>query len=205
MTENQSTTRSKKSLRERWLHRFSQGLSRQSKSSRAPSPDPSRGKVDYANVEPGGEEDAELGATVDCSQDQESENNHGETNTGAANWAQEDMWKIAEVELRRDRTKKKLLDAYYDILKSKLKEDLEPAGTPERQKQLSVFILSESKSFRDPDKSAKFASVLMKAANCILKAEKVFSAASQPFLPASIACAGVMLILSVSSSLTTYA
>ena len=47
--------------------------------------------------------------------------------------------------------------------------------------------------------------MLKKAADCILKAEKVISAAAQPCLPASIACAGVMLVLSVSSLLLLYA
>jgi len=49
--------------------------------------------------------------------------------------AQKDnMWMIAEDRLRQDKKKKILLDRYYDILKSKLKEDLKPAGTLERQK-----------------------------------------------------------------------
>jgi hypothetical protein len=148
------------------------------------------------------EEEAKLGAATDGSQDQEGENTELGTNVDAANSAQDnDMWKIAEAQLRRDKKNKKLLDAYYHILKSKLGEDLEPAGTPERQKQISAFIVSESKSFHDTSKLHKFAHVLKKAADFILKAEKIISAAAQPCLPASIACAGVMLVLSVSFSL----
>jgi hypothetical protein len=157
---------------------------------------------DDQNVESDDEEDAELGTATDGSQYQENENTGPETNIDAADSAQEDeMWKIAEAQIRRDKKKNKLLDAYYGILKSKLKEDLEPAGTPERQKQISEFIESESKSFHDTSKLGDFASVLKKAANCTLKAQKVISAAAQPCLPASIACAGVMLVLSVSPSL----
>jgi hypothetical protein len=148
------------------------------------------------------EEDVELGTATDGSQDQENENTELGTNTDTADSAQEnDMWKIAEAQMRQDEKKKKLLDAYYNILRIKLREDLEPAGTPERQKQISAFIVSESKSFHDTRKLCKFANVLKKAADYILKAEKVISAAAQPCLPASIACAGVMLVLSVSFSM----
>jgi hypothetical protein len=157
---------------------------------------------DNQNVESDDDKDAELDATTDRSRDQEKANTDPETNTDAADSAEEnDMWKIAEDQLRQDEKQTELLDAYYDILKSKLKKDLNPAGPPERQKQISAFIVSESKGFHDTSKLGKFASVLKKGADCILKAEAVISAASQPCLPASVACAGVMLVLSVSSSL----
>jgi len=153
---------------------------------------------DNQNVESDDDEDAELDAATDRSRDQENAN----TDPDAAGSAQEnDMWKIAEAQLRLDKKQRELVDAYYDILKSKLKKDLNPAGTPERQKQISAFIMSESKGFHNTSKLGKFASVLKKGADCILKAEAVISAASQPCLPASVACAGVMLVLSVTSSL----
>lgn len=208
-----------------WLQLFSRGRPRQS--SRTPSPIPSGGKADDTQATAGASaseleisvkheakraaatngtipviklddkaddnQDAELNATMDGSQDQGNEN----TDLDAA----DNMWTIAEVRLRQDKQKNKLLDRYYDILKSKLKEDLEPAGTLERRKQITAFIESESKHFHDTSKSGEFASVFKKAADCILKAEKVISAAVQPCLPASIACAGMMLVLSVSSSL----
>ncbi|CZR53464.1 uncharacterized protein PAC_03342 [Phialocephala subalpina] len=149
---------------------------------------------DNQNVESDDDEDAELDAATGRSRDQENSN----TDPDAAGSAQEnDMWKIAEAQLRLDKKQTELLDAYYDILKSKLKKDLNPAGTLERQKQISAFIVSESKGFRDTSKLGKFASVLKKGADCILKAEAVISAASQPCLPASVACAGVMLVLSL--------
>jgi hypothetical protein len=157
---------------------------------------------DNQNVESDDDEDAELDAATDMSQDQENANTDPEANTNAAGSAQEnDMWKIAEAQLRLDKKQTELLDAYYDILKSKLKKDVNPAGTPDRQEQISAFIMSESEGFNDTSKLGKFASVLKKGANCILKAEAVISAASQPCLPASVACAGMMLVLSVSSSL----
>jgi hypothetical protein len=93
---------------------------------------------------------------------------------------------------------------YYGILKSKLKKDLEPAGTRERQIQISAFIMSESNSFYDTSKLGIFGSVLKKAADCVLKAEMIISAATQSCLPASIACMDVMLVLSISSLLRLY-
>jgi len=157
---------------------------------------------DNQNVESDDGEDAELDAATDRPRDQENANTDPETNTDAAGSAQENnMWKIAEAQLRLDKDQAKLLDAYYDILKSKLKKDLNPAGSPERQKQISAFIESQYEGFHDTSKLGNFASVLKKGADCILKAQSVISAASQPCLPASVVCAGVMLVLSVGSSL----
>ena len=114
------------------------------------------------------------------------------------------MWEIAETQLRQDKKKNELLDAYYEILESKL-EGLDRSSTPQKLKQISSFIESESKRFQDTSKLGTFSSVLKKAVDCILRAEKIISAAAQPCLPASIACAGVMLVLSVSSLLRLYA
>jgi hypothetical protein len=160
---------------------------------------------DDQNIEVDDNEDAELGAAADGSQDQENQNTGPEMIEDDTTSAQEDnMWSIAETQLRQDQEKNKLLDAYYDILKSKLK-DLDSSDTFERQKQISAFIESESNTFQDTRRLGKSASVLKKAADCIVKAEKVISAATQPFLPASVVCAGVMLVLSVSSLLLLYA
>jgi hypothetical protein len=138
---------------------------------------------------------AEQDAATVKSQDQENEKN---SDPDAADLNQNyDTWKIAEVQLRQDKTKRKLLDAYYDILKSKLNGDLEPAGTPERQKQISAFIVSESKSFQNTNNSGGISQVLKQASSFIVASKDVVTAASAPCLPASIACAGMMLILSV--------
>lgn len=216
----------------RFLHASSRNRSRQS--NHTPSPAPNKGETDSVRasssipeirpavklddklngkpddksddnqkVESDDEENAKLRATIDISQGQKNGNNP-ETNKGVTDLAQgSDMWKNAEAQLRRDEKKGRLLDAYYDILKFKLK-DLKPAGTTERQKQISTFIVSEYGSFDDTKKLGGFAEILKSAANRILKAERVISAAAQPCLPASIACAGVMLVLSVSSSLRPY-
>jgi hypothetical protein len=135
------------------------------------------------------------------SRQQKNESTDPDTNTIAADKAQDgNMWEIAEDELRKDPEKNKVLDAYYSILESKLKKDLEPTGTPDTQEQIFAFIVSESKIVRDTSSLDRFGSVLKKASQCVLKAKDVISAAAQPCLPASIACAGVILVLSVSSS-----
>lgn len=184
MSENQADGRSKKTM-ERLKGLFRDPaqpgrlnpFSRHScEGSRAPLPVPSRGKVDNASASAG-------------------------ANTQLTNSVQEDdMWKSAEAELRQDKKMNKLIDAYYEIMDAKLK-NLNSVSTPERQKQISDFIESESQTLQDANKSGTFASVLKKAATYILKAEKIISSAAEPCLPASIACAGVMLVLSVSSPL----
>lgn len=155
---------------------------------------------DRVDVNSDNDQNAELGAATDGSQDQENQNIGLKPNTDAADSPQDSMWKIAETQLRQDKKKNELLDAYYNILKSKVK-DLDSSSTPKMLKNISIFIESESKRVQD----TTFSSILKKAADCILKAEKVISAAAQPCLPASIACAGVMLVLSVSSLLLLYA
>ena len=96
-----------------------------------------------------------LGATTDGSQDQENQNIGLKPNTDAANLAQEDnMWRIAEAQLRQDE-KKRLLDAYYNILESKL-GNLASSGTPKTLEQISAFIESESESFKTPESWAHF-------------------------------------------------
>jgi hypothetical protein len=214
MNENQAAGRSKRSR----LKALLRGSDHSCQSSRAPSPVPSRGKADNASVTAGASSstpeirpsvghDAQLVARANATipaiklDDRLDGKSDGDQNVES-----DDMWEIAKDQLRQDEKMNKLLDAYYDILNSKLK-DLETSGNTERQtqKQVSTFIVSVSESFRDTSKLGTFASVLKKAADCILMAEKVISAAAQPCLPASIACAGVMLVLSVSSSLRLYA
>ncbi|KAH9208496.1 hypothetical protein DL95DRAFT_479856 [Leptodontidium sp. 2 PMI_412] len=105
------------------------------------------------------DQNAQLGTATDGSQDQENQGIGLKPNTDAADSAQEDnMWKIAEDQLRQDKKENELLDAYYDILKSKL-NDFDSSNTSERQKQISAFIESESKIFEDASKLGPFANV----------------------------------------------
>jgi hypothetical protein len=213
MKKNQATGGSNSRLEplKRLLHPFSRGRSRAS--SRSTSPVPGNATVDdvpstattsvstlvvRSDDKPDNKldevQDAEQEATVK-SQDQEIEN----SDPDAADLTRDyDAWKIAEVQLRRDEKNRKLLDAYYDILKSKLTEGLEPAGTPERRKQISTFIESESEKFQNTNSLGTIGQVLNRASNLIVASKNVVVAASAPCLPASIACAGIMLILSVS-------
>ena len=108
------------------------------------------------NIESDDKENTELRAATDGSQ-QENQSNDLETNTDAADSAQEDnMWKIAEAQLRQDKKKKnELLDVYYTILKSKVK-DLDSSNTPKMLKQISAFIESEAERFQDTSKLGAF-------------------------------------------------
>jgi len=199
MNEKQAAGRSRKSELKDKLRKRLQSSSHQT--SRAPSPIPSGGAAENINdsATAGASSSISVGL-ADGSQDQNT-NLEMETGVARADPAQ-DMWTIAETQLRLDEKKNKLLDAYSDILNSKL-DNVDCSSTPDKQKQkqISAFIDSEARSFHDAGKLGTFANVLKKAADCILKAEKVISAATQPCLPASIACAGVMLVLSVSSPL----
>lgn len=86
-------------------------------------------------------------------------------------------------------------------MKSRLKDDLKPTGTAERREQISAFLVSEYDGIHNASKSGKLAVIFQKAANYILGLRNLISTNGQPDFPASIACAGVMLILSVRTTL----
>jgi hypothetical protein len=218
--------RSKKSRLERLKERIGIGSqpdglrppSRSSSSSRlsrrGKSPDPKNEKAENAQftasanavnpeIKPDDNEDARPDATKEpfpqVKQDQKNKDTNLEPKTDATE--DDDMWKIAEDQLREDQNKRKLLDAYYDILRSKSGAKLEPAGTPKRKEQICTFIVSESKRLPDSSKLGRFGDVFQHASKYVIAAKDVITTAAAPCLPASIACAGVMLILSVSWSL----
>jgi hypothetical protein len=221
MNNNQAAGSSKKSRRARFrelLPSFARGRSRAS--SRATSPIPGKGIAD--DVPPPGAASAStleirparhpddgviastkavtptLTITLDDNLDDSSEGGQDAEQDTPDLARQYDTWKIAEDKLRQDKKKRKLLDAYYEILKSKLNEDLQPAGTSARRNQLCAFIVSESKNLQDPKNSGRVSQVLKQACGFIVASKHVVTAASAPCLPASIACAGMMLICSVS-------
>jgi hypothetical protein len=214
MTKKQATSGNKKSgrrLLKELLRSFSRGHSRAPSS--ATSPVPGKAMADDAlsttttsalalemrldhklDDELDDWQDADQDAATVMSQDQANEN----SGPDAADLTREyDTWKIAEIQLRQDKKKRKLLDAYYDILKSKLNEKLEPAGTPERKRQISAFIDSESKNIQNTNHLGVMGQVLKQAFSFMVRSMDVTAASARCF-PASIACAGMVLILSVS-------
>lgn len=116
-----------------------------------------------------------------------------------------DMWAIAERELREDPQKREKLDRYDKILEDHFKSKLEPIGTPKRREQFREFFESEVKNLTSIDSETRLqgcknkAKRFLKAAvDCVLATRDIIAAASAPCLPASVACAGVTFLLSVS-------
>lgn len=117
-----------------------------------------------------------------------------------------DMWAIAAEKLRKDPRKREKLDKYNGILEARFKTKLKPIGTLERREQFLEFLNSEIEHLNNTTKSEtrlgrcsnKAKRFLRTAADSIIATKSVITAATTPCLPASVACAGVTVLLSVS-------
>lgn len=117
-----------------------------------------------------------------------------------------DMWAIAEEKLRKDPRKREKLDKYNGILEAYFKTKLQPVGTPERREQFLEFLNSEIEQLNSATNSGtrlgrcsnKAKRFLRNAADSIIATKGIITAATTPCLPASVACAGVTVLLSVS-------
>jgi hypothetical protein len=126
--------------------------------------------------------------------------------TAAANPTKDnDMWAIAEENLRRDPPKRKILEEYDRILEDHFKSKLEPIGTPERRAQFLVFLNSEIEHLNSIDGETRLSRCTNKAkrflktaVDCVIATKDIVTVAAAPCLPASVACAGTMFLLSVS-------
>ena len=135
-------------------------------------------------------------------QDHESKESKLEMKTTATNSSKDDdMWMMAETQLRKDQAMSKILDTYYDILNSKIGAKLERVGTTNRQQQICNFIDSESNTLHSSGFRGQTKCAFDQAFKYVLAAKDIINTAAAPCLPASVACAGVMLLLSVSWSL----
>jgi hypothetical protein len=125
--------------------------------------------------------------------------------TAAANSNKDkDMWTIAEEELRRDAQKREKLETYDHILEDYFGSKLEPIGTLERREQFLGFLSSEIEKLNKTDsetrlkpRSNKAKRFFKSAVACIIASKDIITAATTPCLPASVACAGVAVLLSV--------
>lgn len=116
----------------------------------------------------------------------------------------DDMWAIAEEKLRGDPKIREKLEKYDDILKGHFKSVLKPIGTAERRGQFLGFLNSEIEHLKSNEsetqlgrcrnKSKRF---LKAAVDCVIATKDIITAAPAPCLPASVACAGVAVLLSV--------
>jgi hypothetical protein len=115
-----------------------------------------------------------------------------------------DMWKIAEEELRRDPQKREILEKYDHILEAHFKSKLEPIGSLERRQQFLGFRNSELASLSPAGTDTKLSRCSNKAkslvkgtVSTIVASKDIITSATAACLPASIACTGVMVLLSV--------
>ncbi|KAH0538836.1 hypothetical protein FGG08_004612 [Glutinoglossum americanum] len=114
-----------------------------------------------------------------------------------------DMWRIAEERLRQDPQKNQKLEQYDHILEQYFGSKLEPVGTMERRKQFREFLDLETKKLNDIDSDTRLSRCSKKAkrffksaVNCVVASKDIVAAAAAPCLPASVACAGAMFLLS---------
>lgn len=117
-----------------------------------------------------------------------------------------DMWTIAEKELRTDPRTCEKLEKYDRILHNRLGSALEPIETPERRKQVLDFLDKEIERLNSLDSETRLRSFKRKAGrffksavNFVAATQTIINAASSPCLPAAVACAGVTVLLSVST------
>jgi hypothetical protein len=116
-----------------------------------------------------------------------------------------DMWTIAEEKLRNDPQKCKKLEKYDRILEDYFGSKLKPVGTLERREQFLGFLRSEIEKLNKTDSETRLSKCSNKAkrffqsaVRCIMASKDIITAAATPCLPASVACAGVTVLLSVS-------
>ena len=116
-----------------------------------------------------------------------------------------DLWAIAEEKLRCDPNTKATLEEYDRILQEEEKSQLEPFTKEERKLQAARYLESKVKELQEIKDGtrlagfrAKIKRFLRSAADCIIEAHVVIGPATSACLPASVACAGVTLLLKVS-------
>ena len=116
----------------------------------------------------------------------------------------DDMWAIAEEKLRGDPKKREKLEKYDDILEVHFKSVLKPIGTAQRRGQFLGFLNSEIENLSSKESKTqlgrcrnKAKRFLEAAVNCVIATKGIITAAAAPCLPASVACAGVAVLLSV--------
>jgi hypothetical protein len=115
-----------------------------------------------------------------------------------------DMWTIAEAELREDPQKREKLEKFDRILEDHFKSKLKPVGTLERREQFLGFLGSEIEKLNKTDSETRLRKCsnrakrfFKSAVDCIIASKDIITAAATPCLPASVACAGVSVLLSV--------
>jgi hypothetical protein len=118
-----------------------------------------------------------------------------------------DMWTIAEMKLRADPQKRKKLEEYDSILENHFGSKLKDLGTLERRKQFLELLNSEIHILNNINSDSQLSGCSRKAkrcfksaVGCVVASKSIITTAASPCLPAAVACAGVMVLLSVGQS-----
>jgi hypothetical protein len=116
----------------------------------------------------------------------------------------DNIWLRAEKTLSEDNEKKKIFQAYLEILESEFGTKLKPSGTADRQKQLCQLLDSKTQELEDKwkvrfgDHDKQIGNLLHGAFKNVLMAKDLVNSAASANPPAAIACAGVTVVLTVS-------
>jgi hypothetical protein len=117
-----------------------------------------------------------------------------------------DFWAIAETELLKDPRKSEKLKQYNLVLKTQLGSELEPSGTPERRKQILDFLEKEVERLNSTESQTRLRNFKRKtsrffnrAIRFVVGTHDIIKEATSHCLPASVACVGVVVLLSVST------
>lgn len=122
--------------------------------------------------------------------------------TAQESYDDDDMWMMAENILRMDPEKCKKLNEYDSILTKQFGTKLEPIGTPGRREQFGGFLVSEVEKLnriksKTPQRN-EARQFFRRAAACVVTTKDIIGPATTTCLPASVACTGVAVLLSVS-------
>ncbi|OCK75793.1 hypothetical protein K432DRAFT_161465, partial [Lepidopterella palustris CBS 459.81] len=118
----------------------------------------------------------------------------------------EDFWALAEKQLRHDEGshKSEMMKRFDSILKKNIGSALEPPRTKARREQINAFIKSKSKNLENAEDQNRLSqckeeakNFFMTAVQFMIKTQGIINAAAAPCLPASVACAGVTLLLTI--------
>lgn len=188
-----------------WTPSRSRSSSRLSR--RGKSLDPKSEKAENAQLTTG----ANIPATTSLDENKNAQANaktaQSGANTAATNSKKDiDLWTIAETELRKDPQKREKLEKYDRILENRLGSKLEPSETPERRKQVLDFLDKEIERLSGIDSETRLRRFKRKAGrffktavDFVVATQSIINTAASPCLPAAVACAGVTVLLSVST------
>jgi hypothetical protein len=119
----------------------------------------------------------------------------------------DDFWALADEKLRRDSDKSKIMENFDRVLQKpeNIGPALEPPRTEARRKQIDAFIESKIKKLESAEDQNRLSQhkkkakrFLRTAVECVKATQGIVKAATATCLPASVACAGVTILLTVS-------